>query len=129
MSSKEQAIPDDDPAHADQYPYAKMWWHITLKGWQVGSVVATGVVLPAVMYRYGLGIPAASAVAGKATQGGVALSSVFITVMIIIAPGCISSESIEARARSEKSADSGSERSLHLWTEREKGPASSEHRT
>jgi pyridoxal biosynthesis lyase PdxS len=73
---------DDDPARAEEYTYTRMWAHILQKGFQLGSAVGTGVVLPVMLYRTGgFAMPAAEALnralsaAGMSTAGGIAFAS------------------------------------------------------
>ena len=62
-----------DPARPESSTHLRMWTHIVQKGWQVGSVLGTAVVLPIAYYRM-RGLDPALSAAGKTLPGGIALA-------------------------------------------------------
>jgi hypothetical protein len=70
MDNTEGAKTEEDPAHPEQYTHLRMWGHIMQKGWQVGSVIGTMVVLPIALYTT-RDTPKSFAAAGRALPAGV----------------------------------------------------------
>ena len=73
---------DDDEARAGEYTHAKIWGHIFQKGFQLGSTVGIGVVVPVALVRSGgFKVPSTVALqhalqaAGVASLAGVGFAS------------------------------------------------------